>query len=156
MRRIILCFSVLLGVFVFTSCSKSADKCSFDECGFRASDAEIARVQAYLSTNGITTATEHCSGLYYEVVTEGTGRWINNCATVTARYKLKLENNVVIQEATSQFSLNEVVAGWTIGIPLVKTGGKIKLYIPPSLGYANNPRQGIPANSMLIFDVELL
>jgi FKBP-type peptidyl-prolyl cis-trans isomerase FkpA len=56
------------------------------------------------------------------------------------------------------FSLLGVIQGWTNGVPLIKKGGKIKLYIPPALGYgANTTSDGrIPGNSILIFDVELL
>jgi FKBP-type peptidyl-prolyl cis-trans isomerase FkpA len=55
-----------------------------------------------------------------------------------------------------------LIEGWKIGLPLIQKSGKIKLYIPPSLGYGasdikdNNGVVVIPANSMLIFDVSLV
>ena len=42
------------------------------------------------------------------------------------------------------------------GIPMIKPGGKIKLYCPPSLAYGNQANGTIPANSILIFEVELV
>ena len=54
------------------------------------------------------------------------------------------------------FNLLELIQGWQKGLPLVKKGGKIKLIIPPSLGYGATPQQGIPANSVLVFDIELV
>ncbi|RRA44251.1 FKBP-type peptidyl-prolyl cis-trans isomerase, partial [Cronobacter sakazakii] len=46
--------------------------------------------------------------------------------------------------------------GWTEGLKNIKKGGKIKLVIPPELAYGKNGVPGIPANSTLVFDVELL
>jgi FKBP-type peptidyl-prolyl cis-trans isomerase FkpA len=49
-----------------------------------------------------------------------------------------------------------VIKGWDEGIPMFKVGGKGKLLIPANLGYGENEQGSIPANSVLIFDIELL
>jgi FKBP-type peptidyl-prolyl cis-trans isomerase len=49
-----------------------------------------------------------------------------------------------------------VIPGWEEGIALLKVGAKARFIIPPSLGYGDRPQGAIPANSTLIFDVELL
>jgi FKBP-type peptidyl-prolyl cis-trans isomerase len=56
---------------------------------------------------------------------------------------------------TEFYSLSNMIGGWILTLPLVKEGGKIRLYIPSSLAYGDEPPpgSGIPDDSMLIFDV---
>lgn len=56
----------------------------------------------------------------------------------------------------AEFSLDEVVKGWAEGIPGMKKGGVRKLVIAPEKGYGNQRKEGIPPNSTLTFEVELL
>jgi FKBP-type peptidyl-prolyl cis-trans isomerase FkpA len=71
-----------------------------------------------------------------------------------------LTNGTIFDQTTNNqmrvFVLGELIAGRRIGIPLIKTSGKITLYVPPTLGYGSTGNASIPANSVLIFDVELL
>jgi FKBP-type peptidyl-prolyl cis-trans isomerase len=55
----------------------------------------------------------------------------------------------------SEFPLSDVIKGWQIGIPLFGRGGKGKLIVPPFLGYGSRAVGNIPANSILIFDIDL-
>lgn len=151
-------YSVAL-VFLLTGCLKGSDnKCQYDECALKAPAAEIQAVQDYLTANNIT-ATQHCSGVFYRVENAGTGTRPNACSYVLANYKGMLTDGHVFDQSSQgpiAFSLDGVIRGWTNGLQQVKAGGRIILYIPPSLGYGSRAVGDIPANSILIFEVDLV
>ena len=76
-----------------------------------------------------------------------------------AFYKGTLTNGTQFDGTTDQpieFELNRVIRGWTEGLQLMKVGAKYRFYIPPELGYGPRSMPNIPANSILIFEVELV
>ena len=154
MQKIILIlFIVALG---FASCNSGGNTTSsFDPAKQAAKDDSIIR--AYIKTNHIN-AVKHASGLYYQVLNPGTGANANASSTVQVNYEGKMPDGTVFDKSTSpiSFPLKGVVPGWTIGIPLVKAGGKILLLLPSALGYGNNSAGAIPENSVLIFTVDVL
>lgn len=101
------------------------------------------------------------SGLQYKITQAGTGKQPQADSTVRVHYTGKLVNGTVFDSSVErgepiEFPLNQVIPGWTEGLQLMKEGGKATLYIPSYLAYADQEIPGIPANSTLIFDVELL
>lgn len=115
---------------------------------------------ATISVPSPTTTTEKVK-IEDEVV--GTGKEAKSGDTVTVNYKGTLENGTQFdssydrnQPFTTQIGTGAVIKGWDEGIPGMKVGGKRKLTIPPSLGYGAQAQGKIPANSTLIFEVELL
>jgi FKBP-type peptidyl-prolyl cis-trans isomerase FkpA len=150
-------FLIVVLAALFANCSKN--KCDYNECGIVAPASEIASVQAYLTANNIT-ATQHCSGIFYAVDNAGSGKQPNGCSTVSVNYEGKLTNGMVFDHTTAgqpaTFNLGDLVTGFRNGTIQIKTGGKIRLYIPPSLGYGSRANGSIPANSILIFTVELI
>ena len=123
----------------------------------------IEQQQAFLSDNknkeGITTTA---SGLQYEILEDGDGKTFPSATdNVKVHYKGTLINGVEFDSSYSRnqpisFGLNQVIAGWTEGLQLMSVGSKARLYIPADLGYGSRAAGKIPANSTLIFDVELL
>lgn len=148
----------LLTASLFSACIKSSSNapvaCTYDACAVKAPASEIKDVQDYLTANNIT-ATQHCSGVFYSIDNAGTGTAPTACSGVKATYVGKFTNGNIFDQGTASFGLNQVIKGWTNTIPLLKKGGKIRLYIPPSLGYGDKASGPIPANSILIFDVTL-
>lgn len=113
---------------------------------------------AFAKEKGAKTSA---TGLVYKVEKEGTGDAPKDSDTVVVNYKGTLtdgkefDNSYTRGEPLS-FRLDGVIPGWTEGLKNIKKGGKIKLVIPPDLAYGKTGVPGIPANSTLVFDVELL
>lgn len=149
MRLFNLAFSMVMAL-ALTGCSNK-DK----DNGCTTAAEDDAKMQKYITDNNIT-ATKHASGLYYQIVDPGTGATPTINSTVKATYTGKFTNNTSFDAGTASFPLSGVITGWQIGIPLIKQGGKIKLIIPPYLGYQCSDYRGIPGNSVLVFDVDLL
>jgi FKBP-type peptidyl-prolyl cis-trans isomerase FkpA len=151
-------------VFIFSDCKKKSAASAPVGCQsvfntFLAPANETAAVASYTIAAGITPAVKHPRGFYYKVINAGTGDSITEaCTTVKVLYKGTLTNGQEFDKATTpiQFTLNKLIEGWQSGIPLVRKGGKIKLIIPPSLGYGPNATSGIPANSILVFEIDLV
>jgi|SRR5450432_524127 FKBP-type peptidyl-prolyl cis-trans isomerase FkpA len=165
MRKIV--FAVIIVFVVTGSCAKnnSSVSCSYDPCAYQAPAGEITQLETYLSNAGITTATKHCSGMYYQVKSAGTGATPTTCSYVSVNYKGVLTNGTVFDQTTTSpasFQLSTLIEAWKKGIPLIKKSGSITLYVPPSLGYGNSDQKDangnivIPANSILIFDIQLI
>jgi len=101
------------------------------------------------------------TGLQYKVLKEGTGVSPNSTDKVRVHYVGKLLDGSVFDSSVergepSEFGLNQVIKGWTEGLQLMKIGGKYEFFIHPKIAYGSRPRPNIPANSLLIFEVELL
>lgn len=96
-------------------------------------------------------------------VTVGDGAEVQPGATITAHYTGALCSNGVIFQSSKDFGspatfgLDQVIAGWTRGVPGMKVGGTRRLVIPAEQAYgAQSPSPNIPANSDLVFDIELI
>lgn len=94
---------------------------------------------------------------------EGTGDEVQPGATITAHYTGALcANGIIFQSSHDMgrpitFPLNGVIKGWQQGVPGMKVGGTRRLIIPAEMAYGSqSPAQNIPANSDLVFDIELV
>ena len=121
-------------------------------------DLDDKIITDYISSNHLN-ATKTGSGLYYVISTQGTGIQPNANSNVTVNYKGTLKDGTVFDQspiAGSSFNLGNVIKGWQEGIPYFKKGGKGVLLIPSALGYGSQVTGSIPANSVLIFNIELI
>lgn len=101
------------------------------------------------------------SGLQYKVISEGKGKKPKSSNTVKVNYKGTLISGEEFDSSykrgePAEFPLDGVIKGWTEGLQLMTEGSKYQFFIPAELAYGSMPRPGIPANSTLIFEVELL
>ena len=101
------------------------------------------------------------SGLQYKVITEGKGKSPKASDTVTVNYAGKLIDGTEFDSSYKRgqpatFPVGGVIKGWTEALQLMKEGSKWQLTIPADLAYGEQGRPGIPPNSVLIFDVELI
>lgn len=109
-------------------------------------------------TEGVTK-TE--SGLLYQVDTMGEGNKPAAEDTVVVHYKGTLTDGTQFDSSYDRgqpatFPLNRVIPGWTEGVQLMPVGSKFTFVIPPELAYGENDTGTIPANSTLVFEIELL
>ena len=146
MKKILFALTLVLSM----SCSK--DK----EVDYVAQNEQD--IIAYIAKNNLT-AQRSDSGLYYIVNEVGTGAQPTATSNVTVAYKGYFTNGNVFDQSKPEgisFGLNQVIKGWTEGIPYFKEGGSGILLVPAHLGYGNDDRGPIPGGSVLIFEVKLI
>jgi len=101
------------------------------------------------------------SGLQYKVVTPGKGPTPSDNDVVVCHYKGTLIDGTEFDSSykrgePAEFPVKGVIRGWTEALKTMKEGEKRQLFIPSDLAYGPSGRPGIPPNSVLIFDIELV
>lgn len=121
---------------------------------------DIGLIENYLKDKNLV-AEKTGSGMHYIITQEGDNE--GNPApgsNVIVRYKGYFTNGEVFDQTTGgetiAFGLNQVIKGWQEAVPLLSRGGKGTFLLPSALGYGSRPPRGIPANAVLIFDIELV
>ena len=141
---------LIAAVKYFSGNSESAKKALED--GKKFLDSNQAK-------DGVQTTA---SGLQYEFIQQGSGGAMPSASDkVEVHYHGTLVDGTVFDSSVNRgqtitFGLNQVIRGWTEGLQLMSEGDKIRLFIPPELGYGSRSAGKIPPNSVLIFDVELI
>lgn len=142
-------------------------------CQKTITDAELAQIQLgkdtviiknYLVANGLTNTAikDKATGEYYIIDTLGTGSALFTSSTlITVGYTGSvLGSSKPFAQTNSfhpSFALGGVIQGWQIGIPHIKKGGVIRLFVPSGYAYGPYPQTdlNIPANSILYFTIKL-
>ena len=101
------------------------------------------------------------SGLLYKIEKAGSGESPKPSDTVKVHYKGTLTDGTTFDSSYDrsepiEFQLSQLIPAWIEAIPMLKKGGKMEIVVPPQLGYGDRPAGKIPANSTLIFEIELL
>ena len=143
----------LLALTLFISCNSNDDPKKTDYTV--ENEKELVD---YIAKNKLT-AKRTDSGLYYVINEPGTGAQPTATSNVTVAYKGYYSNGNIFDQSKAEgisFGLNQVIKGWTEGIPYFKVGGSGILLVPSHLGYGPFDYSGIPGGSVLIFDVKLI
>ncbi|RIJ36673.1 FKBP-type peptidyl-prolyl cis-trans isomerase [Pontibacter oryzae] len=137
--------------------------CKDDDVDQRAKDD--AQIQQYFQANNIdvNTVTKTSSGLYYQKLEDGTGDQVYRGDRVSVHYTGTLLNGTKFDSSYDrnepfefQIGVGNVIRGWDEGLQLMREGEKARLFIPSHLGYGSSNSITIPANSPLVFEIEVL
>ncbi|MFT6337836.1 MAG: FKBP-type peptidyl-prolyl cis-trans isomerase FkpA [Halioglobus sp.] len=113
-------------------------------------------VDEYITANNLTT-TELAEGVHIIIHASGTGFKPNINSNIVIAYEGRLTDGSVFDSNDSYNNiLSGLIRGWQVGMPEISIGGSCTLIIPPSAGYGSRATGSIPANSTLIFDIDLL
>src|ERR1700761_8257272 len=131
MRNFLWCLALIS--CCFGACSKK--KCAYSDDGAVAPQNQQQAIKHYLDSVGIT-ATLHPRGFYYTIDSMGMDPSPGECSSISVAYTGQLTNGFIFdQQASYSTQLSNLIDGWQLGVPLIKKGGSIWLYLPPSLGY---------------------
>lgn len=123
-------------------------------------------LQQYFKMHNITPMKTE-TGIYYTISKEGTGTVAKDGYNASINYTGKLMNGKVFDSNTDtsfhhveplkvEIGKGRVIKGWDQGLKLLKKGSVATLYIPSTLAYGSTDRPNIPANSIMIFDMEVV
>ena len=136
----------LLGIIFLTACMKD---------NRTQQEKDTDKIKEYLAENDLE-AQNTKSGIYYIIEKKGNGPAPTDTSMITVEYTGKLLNGEVFDQGLETFPLNDLIKGWKEGMKLFNQGGKGTLVIPSTLGYGEKKVAGIPPNSVLIFEVDLI
>jgi len=157
MKKIYYVILFSLSSLIITSCSKDDEEKDCYVSSVSISDDNKTLLERYISEHH-QEAVYHPDGFYYEIAASGNGKTPTPCSNTTVNYKGTLTTGTVFDNANGvTFDLSNLIAGWKFGLPLIKEGGIITLYLPPELAYGSTGVSGlIPGNAITIFNIELL
>jgi FKBP-type peptidyl-prolyl cis-trans isomerase len=152
---------LLSGVFVLlVAACKKDDTPTFDDHAQFMKDT--AAISAYIIANNLVATKDAASGIFYNIETPGNGvdSVKHNNTTITVLYRGNVMGNPAAFDSTGttsrQFTYGGLIRGFQFGLSHISKGGKIKVYIPSYWGYGNQAWAGIPANSILVFDINMI
>jgi FKBP-type peptidyl-prolyl cis-trans isomerase FkpA len=153
-----------LSALLFMGCDKndSVTNCKELAPSTIAPNTEKTYLETYLSANNITNAIEK-NGMFYVITSQGPGTSPNLCSNISIDYIgnfiLSTTDGEVFDSSLPgrpiNLRLSEVISGWKLILPLMKSGATATLYIPPSLAYGATGRGAVPGGAYLKFQITL-
>lgn len=139
--------SILLFIPLLYSCKTYSDE------DMNTFDREI---KAYVEKNKLEFQRSS-SGLYYQIIEEGEGKPILFTNVVSFTYKGTFLNGDIFDEQKKpvEFEVRQLIGAWKEIMLNLKPGGKAFLIAPPQLGYGDRELDDIPANSILVYEIEV-
>ena len=158
---------ILLVLVLFSACFSACTKSNDVAAQVKSQGAiDDAIVTTYLQSKGLPVQHVDTTGVCYIIDTLGTGNALFTPSTqITVGYTSRqLQKGGVIGPvfATTDifhptYTLGAVIKGWQLGIPKIKQGGTVTLYVPSRYAYGpyTQPQLNLPANAILIFNITL-
>ncbi|MDB5029973.1 FKBP-type peptidyl-prolyl cis-trans isomerase [Mucilaginibacter sp.] len=147
MKKYILLFSLF--VITLSSCQKSdvtAQQAAVDD----------AKIQAYMKANNLTL-TKDPSGFYYKIITPGAAAHPIATSNVQVSYTNTYLNGIQFDHVNVvTYQLSTTIPALQLGLLKIGTGGRIYLIAPSALAYGNTSQYTVPANSILIYTIDLI
>lgn len=131
----------ILTVIIFSACGETVADLTVDE---------------YIEINNLETE-ELDKGVHIIIDEPGNDRRPSINSSVTVNYIGMLTDGSIFESNTdTKLQMARLIEGWRIGLKQLGEGGSCTLIIPPSAGYGNRESNLIPANSVLVFEMDLI
>lgn len=152
----------------FISCNNSNDEEweqylkdleEYNKKAYEQFQTDSTLIVEYLEENDSIALFHEDLNIFYNILNEGGEVHPNEYSYVNVHYKGMLLDGTIFdatEDEPIQFNLSELLSGWQLGLPLIGEGGKIVLYLPSYYAYGESEIGNIPANSVLIFEIELV
>ena len=160
MKRILSVISCIGVLIYLNGCSKSHDP-GYSNCTPVPVWHDSTDLLKFAADNHITPVKDS-SGLYYEIVSFGSGPGPLPTSAIYVTYVGKLLDGTTFDSVgnstTTGWILNTLIEGWQIGLPKIYSGGRIKLLVPSALAYkcAGSGDGKVPRDAPVYFDVTLV
>ncbi|MDB5119560.1 MAG: peptidylprolyl isomerase [Sphingobacteriales bacterium] len=152
-----MCAIALLALVAFSACKKQKTVDPNVQLGI-----DTLLIKDFVAKNALTGVKQlGTTGLYYKIIEPGTGTGVyKESSIIKANYTGRLLSGSIFDKSITEpytFYLGgNVIYGWTLGVQLIRKGGKIRLFIPSAYAYGTEAQGSIPANAVLDFDIELV
>ncbi|BDS11875.1 FKBP-type peptidyl-prolyl cis-trans isomerase [Aureispira anguillae] len=123
-------------------------------------DLDIQLIKGYIATHNIPAIEDNEENYFYDLYFESgdsIAPILGKGLDIEVSYKAYLLDGTVVSDVSNYIvELDDVIYGWKLAIPKMNINDKMRLLLPSRLAYGSEGQGGIPANSVVIFDIELV